>query len=60
MKLGKKAAIKDLKVGKCMVCESVKPVHVVVTIRDDKGNSLQIPCCSNECACILAVVLMED
>jgi hypothetical protein len=57
MKWDKKGAIKALDVGKCQVCGDLKPVFVVVTLHGKKD--LHIPCCSNECAAVVAEVAKE-
>ena len=57
MKWDKKGAIKALDSGECMVCGKIKPVYVVVTIHGKKD--LHFPCCSQECAEIVAEVALE-
>ncbi|MEQ2529761.1 hypothetical protein WMO40_24165 [Bacillaceae bacterium CLA-AA-H227] len=57
MRWDKKGAIKALDTGECFVCKEVKPVYVVVTLHGKKD--LHIPCCSNECAAVVAEVATE-
>lgn len=58
MKWDKKGAIKSLKAEKCFICGSVKPVYVVVTMHGKKD--LHFPCCSQECAEVIADVMAEE
>lgn len=54
MKWDKAGAIKALDAKECIVCEKFKPVYVVVTVHGKKD--LHLPCCSSECAEILAEI----
>lgn len=52
MKWDRSGALKALDSEECVVCESIKPVYVVVTMHGKKD--LHLPCCSHECAEIIA------
>lgn len=51
-------ALKALKAERCIVCEKVKPVHVVVTHHGVKD--LHLPCCSDDCMMIVTEVITEQ
>lgn len=57
MKWDKTGALNALDSKECVVCESIKPVYVVVTMHGKKD--LHFPCCSHECAEILAGLIAE-
>lgn len=57
LKWDKKGALKALDSEKCFVCESIKPVYVVVTLHGKKD--MHLPCCSPECAEVIAEIVAE-
>jgi hypothetical protein len=57
MKWDKKGAVKALDTKECFICQRTKPVYVVVTMHGKKD--LHFPCCSQECADVVAEVMME-
>lgn len=57
MNLNMKSTVKSLGVKRCVVCEQVKPVYVVVTHHGKKD--IDLPCCSSECMEVIAEVLVE-
>ena len=50
-------ALKALDAEECVVCESTKEIYVVVTLHGKKD--LHLPCCSPECAEVLAEIIAE-